>query len=99
VCRKEFAARAAAVDQLGVCIRLRDTISLLFPEQLAARRAEVQQEEARKAAAALAALRAAAARRAALAKSQQQQCKGMQLTMTMTMRLTLRSSVHCSWSR
>lgn len=52
VCRKVFAAGHTAVEDLGVCIRLRDTVALLFPEHLAVRKAEVQQEEARAAAAA-----------------------------------------------
>lgn len=52
VCRGVFAS--TAVQDLNVCIRLRDTIQLLFPEQLESRKAEVQQEVAEVAAAAAA---------------------------------------------
>jgi transposase len=65
VCRKVFAA--AAASDLSVCIRLRDTIELLLPEQLAERKADVQREAAEQAAAEAAAqerARAAAAERA-----------------------------------
>lgn len=67
VCRRDFAAHGTS--SLSVCIKLRDTIELLFPQQLAARAAEVQAEEEREKAEeeaeAAAEAAASAARRAA----------------------------------
>eukprot|EP00882_Tetradesmus_deserticola_P010431 GHRQ01011016.1.p1 GENE.GHRQ01011016.1~~GHRQ01011016.1.p1 ORF type:complete len:226 (+),score=38.18 GHRQ01011016.1:2161-2838(+) len=43
VCRGSF---AESFDKLGVCVRLRDMVELLFPERIAARRTELEQQAA-----------------------------------------------------
>ncbi|WIA30367.1 hypothetical protein OEZ86_000453 [Tetradesmus obliquus] len=43
VCRGSF---AESFDKLGVCVRLRDMVELLFPERIAARRAELERQAA-----------------------------------------------------